>query len=38
MCTQETPDLEPDGLDHLLRCFNPLERVPGDRRESSRTR
>jgi peptide/nickel transport system ATP-binding protein len=28
VCTEETPDLEPDGLDHLLRCFNPLERVP----------
>ena len=27
ICTQETPDLEPDGLDHLLRCFNPLEQV-----------
>jgi peptide/nickel transport system ATP-binding protein len=27
VCTQETPDLEPDGLDHLLRCFNPLEQV-----------
>ena len=28
VCTEETPDLEPDGLDHLLRCFNPLERAP----------
>ena len=28
VCTQETPDLEPDGLDRLLRCFNPLDRVP----------
>jgi peptide/nickel transport system ATP-binding protein len=27
VCTQETPQLEPDGLDHLLRCFNPLEQV-----------
>jgi peptide/nickel transport system ATP-binding protein len=29
VCTEETPELEPDrGLDHLLRCFNPLDRVP----------
>jgi peptide/nickel transport system ATP-binding protein len=28
VCTQETPHLEPDTLDHLLRCFNPLDRAP----------
>ncbi len=38
VCTQETPDLEPDGLDHLLRCFNPLEQVtPAHRHDSQAT-